>query len=228
MKKLIFLVLSVFCLAVTVQAADTELVLFNWSEYMDPEIIQNFEKDTGIKVREDLYESNEEMMAKLQAGGVSQYDIVVPSHYIMPVLIHTGLLMPLDHAQVPNLSNLKAMFREIKFDPGNKYSAPYLWGTVGLLYNKEKMPNYESTWAMVFDEKRESGPFLLIDDQRVSIGIALRYLGYSLNTTDKSELKQAAELLVKTKKKGQLPRFRRRCGRQKQGGGRNRGGGRGL
>jgi spermidine/putrescine transport system substrate-binding protein len=202
MRKLlcVLLVLSVFVPAV-LWAAQEELNVFIWSEYIDPEIPVQFEKETGIKVRLDLYESNEDMVAKLQAGGVSQYDIIVPSDYIMPALLNMKLVQPLDHSKIPNLKNLKPIFTQTTYDPGNKYSVAYQWGTVGLLYNKEKIPNYAHSWATIFDPKQDPGNFLLIDSVREMMGIVLRYMGYDFNSSNPKELVAAADLLSATKKR---------------------------
>ena len=204
MKKLVLLlvVLSVFSGGIVWAAAD-ELKIFIWSEYMDEENMpKDFEKATGIPVRLDLYESNEEMMAKLQAGGVSQYDIIVPSDYIMPSLINLGLIQPLDHSKIPNLKNLGTKFKETTFDPGNKYSAGWQWGTVGLMYRKDRIKAADAkSWSIIFDPKKDPGPFALIDSVREMMGITLLYLGYDFNSINPKELKAAADLLIETKKR---------------------------
>ncbi|MEJ2639552.1 MAG: spermidine/putrescine ABC transporter substrate-binding protein [Desulfosarcinaceae bacterium] len=196
----VFVVLSL--LMVTGLAAAEELKVFIWSEYMDEEAMPAaFEKETGIKVRLDIYENNEEMVAKLQAGGVRQYDIIVPSDYIMPVLINQKLIQPIDHSQVPNLKNLKPLFTQTSYDPGNKWSVPWQWGTVGLMYRKDRISEKDAqSWSILFDENKSPGPFWLIDSVREMLGITLRYLGYDFNSTNPKELKEAADLLVKTKK----------------------------
>lgn len=183
-------------------AAEEELRIFIWSEYMDEEQMPaDFEKATGIRVRLDIYENNEEMVAKLLAGGVSQYDIVVPSDYIMPVLINQQLIQPLDHAQIPNLKNLKPIFRNASYDPGNKWSVAWQWGTVGLMYRKDKVkPEDLQSWSILLDPAKQPGPFWLIDSVREMMGIPLLYLGYDFNSVDPKEVKEAADLLVATKK----------------------------
>ncbi len=189
-------------------AAPKQLKVFIWSEYIDPQIPKDFQKATGIKVTIDTYESNEDMMAKLVAGGDSQYDIIVPSEYIIPALVHMHLVQKLNHALIPNLKNLKKMFRTAPIDPGNVYSAAYQWGTVGLLYRKDKIANFKNTWGVLFNPKMDPGPFYLMDDQRSMIGIALRYLGYDFNSIVPEQLKQAADLLAKTKKRQNCLGFR--------------------
>jgi spermidine/putrescine transport system substrate-binding protein len=161
----------------------------------------DFEKKFGIKVRLDIFENNEEMVAKLQAGGASQYDIIVPSDYILPVLIGRKLIQPLDHAKLPNLKNLKPLFRKTSYDPGNKYSVAYQWGTVGLMYRKDKVPaDAVNSWSVLFDAGKQPGPFWLIDGVREMMGIALVYLGKDFNSTQPQDLKAAADLLAATKR----------------------------
>ncbi|BAS27928.1 polyamine ABC transporter substrate-binding protein [Limnochorda pilosa] len=182
------------------RAASDELRLYIWSEYIDPAIIESFERETGIKVLIDLYESNEDMLAKLQAGGVSQYDVVVPSDFIVPILIKLGLLQPLDHSKIPNLENLDPQFLNPPFDRANRYTAAYQWGTVGLMYRRDLITSFKGTWSILFDSKQQVGPFVLIDSQREMMAIALKYLGYSANTTDPAQIKAAGELLLQAKK----------------------------
>ncbi len=202
MRKLLMLIVALLLLMGPAVAAAEELKIFIWSEYMDEQAMPAaFEKETGIKVRLAIYENNEEMVAKLQAGGVSQYDIIVPSDYIMPVLIKQKLIQPINHAKVPNLKNLKPLFKETSYDPGNKWSVAWQWGTVGLMYRKDRISDADAqSWSILFDSKKNPGPFWLIDSSREMMGIALLYLGYDFNSTNPKELKAAADLLVSTKK----------------------------
>ena len=201
MRKFGLLMLVLVLMGGTVAGAE-ELRVYTWSEYMDEEKMPaDFEKKFGIKVRLDIYENNEEMVAKLQAGGASQYDIIVPSDYIMPVLINQKLIQPLDHAKLPNLKNLKPLFRKTSYDPGNQYSVAYQWGTVGLMYRKDKVSaEAVKSWSVLFDEQKQAGAFWLIDSVREMMGIALVYQGYDFNSTNPKELKNAADLLVATKR----------------------------
>jgi spermidine/putrescine transport system substrate-binding protein len=211
MKKLlvVWLALSLLMGAGTALAAE-DLKIFIWSEYMDEENMpKDFEQETGIPVQLDLYESNEEMMAKLQAGGVSQYDIIVPSDYIMPSLIELGLIQKLDHGKIPNLQNLGSKFQNTTFDPGNLYSAGWQWGTVGLMYRKDKLSEQDvQSWAILFDPNQKPGSFYLIDSVREMLGVALLYLGYDFNSTEPKELKAAADLLIATKKRPECLGFK--------------------
>jgi spermidine/putrescine transport system substrate-binding protein len=149
----------------------------------------------------DLYEDNESMLAKLQGGGTSLYDIIVPSDYIVPVLVNLKLVAPLRHENVPNLKNIDPKFANLGIDLGNKFTAPYQWGTVGLYMRKDKDKTIEESWALVFDKKKQPGPFLMIDDVRACFAAALKYKGHSINTVDKKELREAKELLLEAKKR---------------------------
>lgn len=201
MSKMLHLIVVVFLFASPALAADNELRVFTWSEYMDEaKFSKDFEAATGIKVLIDVYESNEDMLAKLQAGGVSQYDIIIPSSYVVPALKGLQLIQPLDHTKIPNLKNVMAKFRTMEIDPDNAYTAPWQWGTVGLMYNKEKVSEKDaSSWAVIFDQKKQAKSFWLIDDVRSSMMQALIYLGYDPNSTNVNEVKEAAELLTSTK-----------------------------
>ena len=202
MKKLMAAILTLLFLIPAAAWSAEELKIFTWSEYMDEENMpKEFEEATGIKVHLDMYESNEEMMAKLQAGGLGQYDLIIPSDYIMPSLINLNLLTPLDHAKIPNLKNLGDKFKNASFDQGNKYSVGWQWGTVGLMYNKEKVKESDvQSWSILFDPAKNAGPFYLIDSVREMLGIALAYLGYDFNSAKPEELKAASDLLIQTKK----------------------------
>ena len=176
-----------------------ELHLFTWSDYLDPELVAEFERTYGVTVRIDYYDTNEAMIAKLQAGGTGQYDVVVASDYAVEVLRKADLLLPLTQANLPNLKNLSQRFREAPFDPGNVYSATYQWGTSGLGVRPDLADDSTrviDSWAMVFDPARAIGPFTMLDDPRETIGAALIYLGHSPNSTDEGELAEAETLLM--------------------------------
>ena len=212
MRKLLILVMALLVL-MTIPAvcpAADELSIFIWSEYMDEEKMPaDFEKKFGIKVRLDVFENNEEMVAKLQAGGVSQYDIIVPSDYIIPILVQQKLIQPLDHSKIPNLKNLFPRFTQTENDPGNKWSVPWQWGTVGLMYRKDKLTEDQvKSWAILFDPKQSPGSFWLIDSVREMLGISLLYQGYKFNSDNPEELKQAADLLAATKKRPECMGFK--------------------
>ncbi len=169
--------------------------VYNWGEYIDPEVIDQFEKETGIKVVYDYFEQNEEMYPKIKAGAV-QYDVVCPSDYMIQKMIDEDLLAEINFDNVPNLKNIDPTYLNSSksFDPENKYSVPYCWGTLGILYNKTMVDEPIDSWSAIFDEKY-SGDILMIDSVRDAFGIALAYLGYDINTTDQAQLEEATALL---------------------------------
>jgi spermidine/putrescine transport system substrate-binding protein len=177
------------------------LNVFIWSEYIDPAIVADFERQFRCRVSIDLYEDNESMMAKLAGGGAALYDIVVPADYAIPALVHRGLLAPLRPENIPNLANLDPRFVNLSFDPGNRYSVPYQWGTEGLYARKPKDRALEQTWGLIFDPAQQPGPFLLIDEMRTCFSAALKFKGYSLNSTNPTELIEARDLLLQAKKR---------------------------
>lgn len=199
-KRLAVIAVSLLC-AASAWAQKNKMNLYIWSEYIDPKIIQNFEKENDCKVTVDLYEDNESMMAKLEGGGTSLYDICVPSDYIIPALIKNNLVAPLRHENIPNIKNIDPKFASREYDPGNKYTVPYQWGTVGLYVRKGKDDKIDETWGLLFDPKKSMGSFLMIDDTRGCIGAALKYKGYSLNTVDKKQMKEARDILLDAKKR---------------------------
>jgi spermidine/putrescine-binding protein len=178
-----------------------ELHVYNWSEYIDPEIYDDFEAEFGVKVIEDTFSSNEELLAKLQAGATG-YDVIVPSDYMVAIMIEEGLLAELNKDNIPNLSNLDPRFTDPPFDPGMVYSVPYQWGTTGIGYNTDEFDEPPDSWAYLFDPDLASqyaGRMTMLNDSRESIGAALKYLGYSLNSTDEAQLNEARELLIQQK-----------------------------
>jgi spermidine/putrescine transport system substrate-binding protein len=182
-------------------AEDKELRIFTWSEYMDePKMSADFEAATGIKVKIDVYENNEDMIAKLQAGGISQYDIIIPSSYVLPTLNGLNLIQPLDHAKIPNIGNIMPQFRNLQMDKDNRYTVPWQWGTVGIMYNKKKVsPEAAASWSIIFDPAKHPGSFWLMDDVRTSMNAALAYLGFPMNSTNPEEIKKAVDLLTMIK-----------------------------
>jgi spermidine/putrescine-binding protein len=180
----------------TTQSASTtdrQLNIYIWSEYLPKEVTDEFTRRTGIAVSVDTYDSNETLLAKL-AAGVSGYDLVVPSDYVIQPLIRQGLLKELDHTQLPNLANDDPHFLNQRFDPENKYSIPYLWGTTGLAYNKHQITQPVDSWKILFDS-RYSGKILMLNDMRECFVVALKTLGKSANETDPQILQRAADLL---------------------------------
>ncbi len=203
MKKVTLLLgLLFFCFLQlpTQSIAADELRVLIWSEYMPEDFMDNFTADTGIKTRVELYESTEELIAKLQAGGVSQYDIVVPSDYVINSMVQLNLLQKLDKSKIPNFKNVDAAFINPSYDPGNAYTAPYQWGTVGMLYSKEALgADYEPSLKLYFDPASRKGPVVMIDSIREMLGIGLRYMGKDVNTLNTDDLKALADMMIETK-----------------------------
>lgn len=177
-----------------------ELRLYNWDRYIDPQVLKDFEREFGVRVIEDKFASNEDLLAKIQASG--GYDVIVPSDYTVQIMIRRQLLAPLDHRNLPNLKNLGKRFREAAYDPGNRYSVPYLWGTSGLGYSRKRFPQPPAGWDDVFNPdklKKHKGRVSMLNDMRETIGAALIYKGFSPNTTDPSQLEAAKQALLAQK-----------------------------
>jgi len=175
---------------------ERELNLYIWSSYIAPETLRKFEERHGVRVNVDLYDSNEALLAKVQAGNVA-YDVLCPSNYPIQILLGQGLLRPLDHSALPHLENLDPRFLDRGYDPGNRYSVPYLWGTCGIGYRRSRTGDVDS-WAVLWDP-RFQGRILMVDDARETLGAALKRRGFSLNSTDPDELRLAQRLLLEQK-----------------------------
>ncbi len=180
---------------------DGDLNFYNWSEYMDPELVTAFEELHGIDVVEDFYESNEALLAQMQAGAV--YDLIVPSDYMVGIMVQNGLLAPVNDTAVPNLANLGERFTDLPYDPGPEYSAAYQYGTTGLGVNlSEAGDDFSRSWALLFDPELTAdfaGGVSVLNDPREAMGAALKYLGYSLNDTDLNHLQEAADTIAAAK-----------------------------
>ncbi len=199
-------VLCVLCGYLSVcTAADVKML--TWSDYIDPEIPRQFEKQTGIAVKIDVYEETEAMMAKLQAaGGDREYDLVIVSDHAIPVLAKLGLIRKLDLAKTKNAKNVDARFKSPPYDPAGEYSLPYQWGTMGLIYRKN-LANFEPSWRMIFDPARQPGGFVLLDSMRDTIAAALKLSGADVNTKNPGDLKKAMELALAAKRSEKFKGF---------------------
>jgi spermidine/putrescine transport system substrate-binding protein len=173
------------------------LNFYNWGDYVAKSTIPDFEKQTGIKVTQDFYGSNEELLAKLQAGGTG-YDVIVPSDYMISIMIKSEILEPLDMSKIPNFKNVGDNYKGLPYDPTNRYSVPYQWGTTGILYNKKELGRLEPSWDPMWDPANK-GKIGMLNDERETPGAALYRLGYSVNTTDKEKLDEAEAELKKQK-----------------------------
>src|SRR5688572_30288550 len=180
-------------------AAEKVLNVYIWSEYLPRSVIDDFTAKTGVKVNVSLFSKNEELLAKLQSG-TADYDVVVPSDYMVNRLIRQKLLQPLDRSKLKAFENLDPKFLDQKFDPGNQYSLPYFWGTTGIGYNKKAVTEPVESWAALFDPKYER-KVLMLDDARECFAAALRSAGKSPNETDPATLEAAAAKLKEQKKR---------------------------
>jgi len=174
-----------------------ELNVFIWSNYLPDSVIRQFEQEYHARLNVELYDSNEALLAKLQSGGAS-YDIIVPSDYMVTVLSERGLLQDLDRDRLTNFPNLDPRLTGLPFDPQNRYSAPYLWGTTGIGYRKDKVLGPVESWASMWDAQYKDR-LAMLDDMREVIGAALKYTGKSLNDTDPAGIEAAARLLEEQK-----------------------------
>ncbi|MBQ5749115.1 MAG: spermidine/putrescine ABC transporter substrate-binding protein, partial [Oscillospiraceae bacterium] len=181
-------------------AAENEITVYNWGQYISDgtddslDVIKAFEEATGIKVNYITFDSNETMYTKLKTGGAS-YDVIIPSDYMIGKLISEDMLEPIDFANVPNYANIDEAFKNQAYDPENKYSVPYTWGTVGLIYNKDYVSDEDAqSWSCLWNKKYE-GKILMFDNPRDAFAISELLLGYSLNTEDSVALSLCADKL---------------------------------
>ncbi len=175
--------------------------VYNWGEYIDPEVRDLFEEETGIKVEYDEFVENEDMYPVIKTGSV-KYDVVCPSDYMIQKMLDEDMLAEINFDNVPNVKNIDPAYLKNaeEFDPGNKYSVPYCWGTLGILYNKSMIKTKIDSWGALFDKdfmdaNGYTGEVLMINSVRDAFGIALSYLGYPINSTDETQLEEAKKLL---------------------------------
>ena len=176
-----------------------KLVVYNWGEYIDPEVLTMFEEETGIDIVYEEFETNEILYPKISSGAIA-YDVICPSDYMIQRMIENDLLSEINFDNIPNLKNIGKQYLEQsrQFDPENKYSVPYCWGTVGILYNKMMVDEPVDSWSILWDPKYKNN-ILMQDSVRDAFGVTLKYLGYSLNSIDLDELTEAKNLLIEQK-----------------------------
>lgn len=176
-----------------------KLVVYNWGEYIDPEVLTMFEEETGIDIVYEEFETNEILYPKISSGAIA-YDVICPSDYMIQRMIENDLLSEINFDNIPNLKNIGKQYLEQsrQFDPKNKYSVPYCWGTVGILYNKTMVDEPVDSWSILWNPKYKDS-ILMQDSVRDAFGATLKYLGYSLNSTDLDELTEAKNLLIEQK-----------------------------
>ncbi|MCX7654759.1 MAG: extracellular solute-binding protein [Fervidobacterium sp.] len=180
-------------------AKQNTLHIYNWADYIPQEVIKEFEREYNCKVIYDTYSSNEEMYSKIKQGG-SGYDIVFPSGDHVKMMINDGILEKLDLSKIPNFKNIDPMVLEkTTFDPEHKYSVPYMMGTTGIIVNKKLVKNYEKSWS-IYERTDLKDKMTLLDDMREVFGAALKYLGYSVNSTDPEQIEKAKQIILNWKK----------------------------
>jgi len=179
---------------------EKKLNFYNWDTYIGEHSLADFTTATGIEAKMDLFADNDELFAKLK-GGNPGYDVIVPTNDMLERMIKAEMVIPLDHAKIPNMANIDKPFQDAAFDPGRKYSIPYMWGTLGVGYRKSKIEGgVVDSWKILLDSDKYAGRISLLGDAQNVIGVALKYLGHSFNSVDPAELKKAEDLLIAQKK----------------------------
>ncbi|WP_434749028.1 ABC transporter substrate-binding protein [Paenibacillus amylolyticus] len=170
------------------------LTIYNWGDYIDPDLLKEFEEESGMKVIYQTFDSNEAMLTKIEQGGTT-FDVAIPSEYAISKMKEENLLVPIDHSKLPNLKNIDARFLNLNYDPDNQFSIPYFWGTVGIVYNPELVGGLTfDSWNDLWDPRLKN-QILLLDGAREVIGMGLNSLGYSLNDTNEDHLQAALKKL---------------------------------
>jgi len=197
--SLLVIVFTLLVLLLTAcgQSDRVTLKVFNWGDYMDTSIIADFEKEYNIKVIYSTFATNEDMYVSLKSGGNS-YDVAFPSDYMISRMINEDMLHTIDMNNIPNYKYIDDKFKNLPFDSNNEYSVPYLWGTLGIVYNKTMVDDPVDSWEILWNEKY-SKQILMLDSQRDSIGITLKMLGYSMNTKEEDQLEEAKQKLIEQK-----------------------------
>lgn len=175
-------------------AANGEVNVFNWGEYIDESLLEDFEAETGIHVNYKTFPDNETLYSTLKSSA-GEYDVIIPSDYMIARMIDEDMLEKINFDNVPNFAAINDNYKNLDYDPANEYSVPYTWGTVGLIYNTTVVDETPDSWDIMWDEKY-AGQILMFDNSRDAIGIALKKLGYSFNTTDEAQIKEAVDALI--------------------------------
>ena len=197
-KCIMFLVLLGILFPMMTGCSDQEtLYVYNWGDYIDESVLRDFEEEFDVRIVYETYATNEDMIVKIRSGG-SRYDVAIPSDYMIERMINEELLREINMDRITNYHYIKEDLKNLDFDPDNRYSVPYMWGTVGILYNTTMVDDVVDSWEILWDETYE-GDILMMDSQRDSIGITLLKLGYSLNSRDEDELEEAKQELIRQK-----------------------------
>ena len=199
MKKLTMLLLAAaltLCPLFALAAQET-ISVYNWGDYIEPEVLDLFEQETGIKVIYETFETNEDMYAKIAMGG-SSYDVIIPSDYMIERMIQENLLQKINWENIPNVANIDPRFMNEGYDPQSEYAVPYTWGTMGILYNTEMVDEAPTSWNTLMDPAYTMD-MLMLNSPRDTLAIALVMTGHDLNSTDPADLEDAKNLLIEQK-----------------------------
>lgn len=178
-------------------AAKETLYVYNWGDYIDESVISDFEKEYNAKVVYETFATNEDMYVKIKQGG-TKYDVAIPSDYMIEKMIKENLLEPIDLKKITTFGDIAPEFKDLPFDRGNQYSVPYMWGTVGIIYNKTLVKDPVDSWNILWNDKYK-GQIIMLDSQRDALAVALKRLGFSLNSRDAGELEKAKQALIDEK-----------------------------
>lgn len=197
MKKGFSLILCLVLLCPALALAQETISVYNWGDYIDAGVLEQFEAETGIKVVYETFETNEDMYAKIAMGG-SSYDVIFPSDYMIERMIQEDLLQKINWENVPNAANIDPRFLHEDYDPEAAYSIPYTWGTMGILYNRETVEEIPTSWSTLMDDTYAMD-MLMLNSPRDTLAIALVMCGHDLNSVDPSDLEDAKRLLIEQK-----------------------------
>ena len=200
MKKILIALLMLALFIPLSASADEVVNVFNWEDYIDESVLEQFTQETGIKVNYMCFTTNEDMIVQVEANP-GAFDLCFPSDYIIERMRAKDLLAEINFDNIPSFNQILPHLVNPDYDPENKFSVPYMWGTVGILYNKTMIPDPVKSWSILWDEANMNNVFML-DSYRDSMGIALRYLGYSLNSREVPELMMAKTKLIEQKQSG--------------------------
>jgi spermidine/putrescine transport system substrate-binding protein len=206
MKKILLAFFLLTVLALTAckeekkEEAPKTVTVMIYSEYIDPAMLDDFEKKTGYKLLLELYEAQEEMISKLKTTGTSQYDVIIASDVVIQQMVHLGLIANIDMEKVPNRRNIAPHFLNPTYDPTNAFTLPYLWGTTGFLFRGEKVDPDSVSYSMLFDSRKTKGNFSFLDESRSMLSMALLAKGFSANSTNPKEINKAVNYILQAKK----------------------------
>ncbi len=181
------------------KALSKTVTVMLYSEYIDPALLDDFQRKTGYKIKLELYEAQEEMLAKLITAKTGKYDVIIASDVVIQQMIHLGLIAPLNLSLIPNRVNVAQQFRNQKYDPSNAYSLPYLWGTTGILFRGKKIHPDSVSYSMLLDGTITKGTFSLLSESRSMLSMALQATGNSANSTEQTEINKAVEYILQAK-----------------------------